>query len=448
MRLKSILDNQSGFRFFFDSLSLNSSVSRQMLLETVMFQSSKEIKKSYLELEEFHRIFMVGDKFTFTLQSIKSKLSSLKDIRNTISRIEDGIVLDDIELFEIKHLALLNEEIKNLFEGTFIKSVSFENLSQVVDLLDPEGTRITSFYIYDNYSEELKILRNKIKKEEKYNSELHYKASIIEEKVREELSKQLRPFYHLLRNSIIVLAKIDIILAKALQMKELDLSIPTISKDKTSYHGLFNPQVKIQISKDGREFQKVDILLEPYVPVLITGANMGGKTVVLKTLALCQYLFQFGFGIPAIEAKIEIVSDIHFCIGDEQSIFKGLSSFAAEMERIDKLIQVVRSGKKILALIDEPARTTNPTEGTALVSSLISIMAGKVFLMVITSHYNILEEQCRRIRVKGYSNGAMNYQLIEDCSTTAPQEALQIARSLGIDNEWIENAEQLLNKNI
>ena len=46
---------------------------------------------------------------------------------------------------------------------------------------------------------------------------------------------------------------------------------------------------------------------------MITGANMGGKTVVLKTLTLCQYLFQYGFGIPAQSADIAVKDEVFFC---------------------------------------------------------------------------------------------------------------------------------------
>lgn len=446
MRLKSIIDTPCGFRFLFEKLNLKSSVARNVLMESSMLQSAKEITNYYRELEEFYKIFVSEGRFTNTLLSIQTKLSLLRDIRGTISRLEDEAVLDDIELFEIKGLSLLYEDIRTLFEGTFIKSVCFDDLSSIVKLLDPEGHKITSFYIYDCYSEELKELRIQIRKEVKYNNELNYKTSIIEDGIRKELSNKLVPFTLVLRNAISSLSKIDILIAKSLQIKELDLCIPVLGKERTSYRSLFNPEVKDIISKEGRLFQNVDISFEPSEPLLITGANMGGKTVVLKTLALSQYLFQFGFGIPSKEAEIASVSEIHFCIGDQQSISTGLSSFAAEMQRIDRVIKSVRGGKEIIALIDEPARTTNPTEGTALVKALIKILAGKHFRMVLTSHYNIDSVSCKRLRVKGYENGAMNYSLIEDSNTQAPQEALQIARAIGIDNEWIEEAEALVDK--
>ncbi len=40
---------------------------------------------------------------------------------------------------------------------------------------------------------------------------------------------------------------------------------------------------------------------------------MGGKTVALKSLCLCQYLFQFGFAVPAERAEMVPVENIVFC---------------------------------------------------------------------------------------------------------------------------------------
>ncbi len=68
---------------------------------------------------------------------------------------------------------------------------------------------------------------------------------------------------------------------------------------------------------------------------------------------------------------------------------KGLSSFAAEMRNIDAIVKASRKEKRFLALVDEPARTTNPTEGTALVSALVKLLQDKEMSLVIVTHYNI-----------------------------------------------------------
>ncbi|HCV16294.1 MAG TPA: hypothetical protein DF637_08175 [Rikenellaceae bacterium] len=173
---------------------------------------------------------------------------------------------------------------------------------------------------------------------------------------------------------------------------------------------------------------------------------MGGKTVTLKTLALAQLLFQYGFGIPSEEAHITPVNEIYLSCGDDQDYRASLSSFAADMKRVDKMIKSLKRGRFILSLTDEPARTTNPVEGSALAESLITVLSKYRSMNVLTTHYNISNPYCTRLRVKGFENGKMNYSLVEDTGTEAPHEALLIAESLDIDSEWIELAQKELNK--
>ena len=182
--------------------------------------------------------------------------------------------------------------------------------------------------------------------------------------------------------------------------------------------------------------------------ICITGANMGGKTVAIKTAGLAQILFQFGFGIPASEAEMTIKDEILFSIEEGQNMREGLSSFAAEMLGINRIIKHIMDGSNVLALIDEPARTTNPAEGTALVSSLIELLRGKVSTVLVTTHYDIEDENIRRYRVKGFIDGKMNYTLIEAVRGDVPKEALTIARSIGVDERWIYLAENYMNTHI
>jgi len=437
------LDSPCGFRYIFEKLQLQSSLSRHLLMDTPMPHKPSDIACIYEELREFKILFAQDGGLRNILTSLQITLSHLRDIRNTVTRLSAAATLDDIELFEIKNLAIINEDIRKHLKGKIL-SIDFDSMEDILNLLDPEGLKISSFYIYDSYDSELAVLRKKMKSGSKYQDELYYEASIIEDRVRGLLSRKLEKDVPMISSSLEKLAKTDILLSKVLLMEELDFSIPVVSTGANSYSGMFNPYIKEMVEKEKKEFQKVSVEFETNSPLLITGANMGGKTVVLKSLALCQYLFQFGFGVPAECAEISPVEEVHFCIGDQQNIESGLSSFAAEITRIDAVLKSVYAGKKILALIDEPARTTNPLEGTALVTALIRILLDKKLLMVVTTHYNIEDVECSSIRVKGLENGKMNYSLIEETETKPPREALRIAASLGVDNRWLQEAENLL----
>ena len=442
MQLRKLLDSPCGLRFMIDNLCTHSSYSRKIMLESSMMNDKNSIEKSYAVMKEFYEV-VKNDENRNVIQSLQFKLCNLKDINHTISRLATSVVIDDIELYEVKSLALLSADVKNILEKISLdKIIAIPNLDDVVKILDPDGLRIVTFYIYDSYSEELASLRKKLKEKDVYQEEIYNEVMRIEDEIRAELSSKLKPYSEAMTSALNALADVDVNIAKSLQMKELGLCFPTISSNNiSSYKGIFHPEVKSILEKEKREYQKVDIDFG-LKPLIIMGSNMGGKTIVLKTLAMCQYLLQFGFGIPATSADMMIYDEIFCLTTDDQSINKGLSSFAAEMKNIDAVIKASQQDKKILALIDEPARTTNPTEGTALVSSLVKLLQDREMSLVIVTHYNIKTYNNKCLRVKGLIDGKMNYELVETHEGEVPHEALNIAETLGIEPQWIEMAKE------
>ena len=443
MQLKNVIESPCGLRYMLDQLELQSGYARRWLLDAPLMTDAEEIAAAYDVLHRFNDFVAQVDK-TY-IDTLLFKLQGLKDIRTTIKNLHNQAVLDDIELFEIKHLAILATDVAGLMKQHGMEGVvDIPDLNEVITILDPDGMKIATFYIYDSYCAQLKDLRNQMRQNPEQQDDLLLQAGELEEGVRKDLSRQLHPFAAAIGQAQLALAQIDVNMAKVMQMRQMGLCFPTVSNDGTShYEAMFHPQVKAALAPRGRDFQPVDIAFG-HNPTLITGANMGGKTVVLKTLTLCQYLFQFAFGIPAASARIAVKDEIYFCIGDEQSVEKGLSSFAAEMKNIDAVIKASRENRELLALIDEPARTTNPTEGAALVSALLQVLADKDMSLVMTTHYDIEPGNARCLRVKGFVNGEMDYQLVEVQDGEVPHEALNIAQSLGIDSEWINMARGLL----
>lgn len=443
MQLKNVIESPCGLRYMIDQLELQSGYARRWLLDTEMMTRAEDIVACYDALRHFVEFVERVDKIH--IDTLLFKLQGLKDIRTTIRNLAGKQVLDDIELFEVKHLAILAGDVAKLLKQHDLDSVvAIPPLDQVINILDPDGMKIATFYIYDSYCEQLKQLRSQMRQHPDQQDDLILQADALEDSVRADLSERLRPFATAIEQAQLALARTDELMAKAMQMRAMGLTFPELSLDgMCRYEGIFHPQVQAAVTSHGRKYQPVDIAYG-LQPTLITGANMGGKTVVLKTLTLCQLLFQFGFGIPAAQARIDVKDEIYFCIGDEQSVEKGLSSFAAEMKNIDAVIKASRMNKKLLALIDEPARTTNPTEGAALVSALLRVLDGKDMSLVMTTHYDIEPGKAHCLRVKGFENGEMDYRLVEVRDGEVPHEALNIAQNLGIDTEWIETARAML----
>lgn len=447
MTFKEIIDIPCGIRYCFDLLELQSGYARKYLLDSKMMTTAEEIVEVYASLEKFTSLL---EREPSLIQNLQFRLQGLRNISNTLISLEEGSSLDDIEFFEIKHLALLGDEVQQLFSTTEIADVwSNFDLDNIIRILDPDGLKIGTFYVYDSYSMEVRKLRRELESDPD-NEDLKERLLNEEERIKRVLCNLLRPYATELTNLLHSLAELDIVISKAIQRKKESFTIPTVGKS-TSFEGLFHPEVKSILAQKGKVFQQLSFRYKPGEPGIIIGANMGGKTVALKSLCLCQYLFQFGFAIPALKAEMVPVENIVFCFGDDQDQQKGLSSFAAEILRIDRMIAMVESGATTLALVDEPARTTNPTEGSALVSSLLRILSDCPNLsLILTTHYNVdSSARCWRVKglvddEKGYDGLKMDYSLTESANNEVPHEALNIARKLGVSPRWLEEATKIL----
>lgn len=457
MQFKDALTKVPGFRYILEGMTIHSSAGRRMLYNLPFQTDMQALNAEYEKIETVIRCLWTKER------KIKRKASDfnlweLKDIRGTLKQLQDGFVLGDIELFEVKNLALLAQKVGEEMFSVGLSVIQIPELSAVVDILDPEHTRIAQFYVYDAYSSDLRDVRAEIREEEDEEilQGLRTWEMKLEEEVRGMLSQKLKDYAEVLMLALENLAELDVLLGKAEYAIGWHLVRPHIVTGDTVYTGLFHMEVWEQLRKRNKEFQKVDIRI-PAGATVITGANMSGKSVLLKSLMLAQYMAQFGFWVPAEKASVALVQEIWLSMGDEQDENKGLSSYAAEMLNINRIIRSVREGKRILALIDEPARTTNPAEGKAIVEALLTFMTQNNVSSVITTHYGGLEAPCKRLRVKGFReevlreewsvenmNEYMDYGLEEDHEEAVPQEALRIAEILGIDKELIDEARRFL----
>lgn len=460
--VRNNIEKIHGLRFMVEHLDLHSGLAKRLLLSLPLITDKAALAKEISNTTEVFNC-LKNPILTGAMSNVCVKLDQLHDIQGTLKRIAAGETLDDVELFEVKRLAMLCQEIAILMDPLALSFFKLPSLQEVVDLLDPEKQRVPHFYIYSSYSGELAMLREKAKQlhttQPEESEKVRLMAVEIEDGIRQKLSQQLSPFVEALENSLHSVAYLDLAIAKAKQAIALNLVKPEISEENTRYTGLFNPQIKTLLEAQDKMFQPIDIELLQ-APCLITGVNMGGKTVLLKTIALSQYLFQYGFYVPAAKAVIAIADQVVTSMGDDQSELSGLSSFASEMMNINEIVRLSRSKTRSLVLIDELARTTNPEEGKAIVNATLDLLSKNGVRSLITTHYSGLSWNGRKLSVKGLStekmtepltlqniNNYMDYSLVENDSQTSTHRALQIAQLLGVDQELLDKAGHYLENN-
>lgn len=460
MNIRDAINRVKGFRYMTEQLEICSSLAQRALYDRCWMAEPAEIREELSRVGTVKRL-AAQPGHAPQVERVCCRLMQLHDIRGSVKRTGEKVVLDDLELFELKYFALLAGDIRE--EVKEWQVVSIPDLQGVVSLLDPENNRVPHFYIYDAYSAELAALRKELKQKQQQGAtaseteDIYYRSLGIEDKVREELSQKLKAYHRDLQQALEQVAKLDVIIAKAKQAEKMQLACPVVlEQQEIRFRGLFHPQLRANLRMQGREFQPVDLEILP-VATLVTGANMVGKTVLLKSIALAQCLMQFGFWVPATGAEMGVVEEVFMSVGDDQDELNGLSSYAAEILRVNEIVGEVRKGRKILVLIDELARTTNPEEGRAIVNSVVGFLTDHKVMALVTTHYSGIIAGCRKLRVRGFvenkKNGEVNlkninefidYSLREDAGEEIPHEALRIAALLGVDQELLREAEAFL----
>lgn len=181
--------------------------------------------------------------------------------------------------------------------------------------------------------------------------------------------------------------------------------------------------------------------------LVITGPNMGGKTVTLKTIGLLTLMAQSGMHIPAKEgSRIRIFEKVFADIGEEQSIERSLSTFSSHILNIVAMIG--QADSKSLILLDELGAGTDPDEGAALAKAILKKLQQSGATVVCTTHLGELKAFAHA--QPRFMNASMQF----DLQTLKPtykvlmgipgaSYAFIIASRLGMPMDVIKEAEQM-----
>lgn len=118
---------------------------------------------------------------------------------------------------------------------------------------------------------------------------------------------------------------------------------------------------------------------------VITGPNTGGKTVALKTLGLLVVMAHCGLHLPSEgPCVVGRFTRILVDVGDRQSLQHQLSTFAAHVETLKRVLQ--EADGATLVLLDELGTGTDPHEGAALAMAVLDELAARRVRGVVTTH--------------------------------------------------------------
>lgn len=236
-------------------------------------------------------------------------------------------------------------------------------------------------------------------------------------------------------------------------------------------------------------------------PNVLCGANMGGKTVAMSLLCLCQALTQYGLPVPARAFETRLFRFIRFCGRAGTDLDNGLSAYGREITNLEHTWALWQDVGDGFVCLDEPARSTNPVEGEALVVAILRLIKAQPrnSVWIIATHLAgaVAEPGVAKFRVRGLAGWlppggerapdvqhpsdpllpgalpsgagvspgrasppsdlsqteaqrlswlamAMDYRVIRMTDDTPPAEALQVAKWLGLSDEILKESQRYL----
>lgn len=227
-------------------------------------------------------------------------------------------------------------------------------------------------------------------------------------KILIEFTDLIRPHLSDLSHSYNFMGDIDFIRAKALFGVRINGIKPIFeNKQQVEWAQAIHPLLNIQLFQQGKQAHPLDIILnEKNRLLIVSGANAGGKSLCLKTVALLQYMLQCGLLIPVHEnSRTGIFDHIFVDIGDGQSIENSLSTYTSHLTNMKYFVE--QCNNKTLILIDEFGSGTEPQIGGAIAETLLDRFNRKGSFGVITTHFQNLKHFA--YETDGIINGAMLY---------------------------------------
>lgn len=385
------------------------------------------------------------------LENLTHLLSEFRDIRPSFHR-QNNIPMDMVELFEVKYFLLRLGRLTEIYAPIPLIGVSIAPMDDILALLDPSGRKLPPFHIEDSFDPALERIRaEKAQVETQLRSEqseelMRRRQELVRQEDTAELNARRRLTTALLRekdrflSTMDALEQLDLTAAKVKLARKYGCVKPEIGST-VAVVGMIHPQVAEHLSGD---FTPVDLKLEQGSAV-VTGANMGGKSVALKAVTLNLLLMHTGFFVFAERMTSPLFHSVNLIGADGQSVERGLSSFGAEVKALDEVLKREKGNFFFLAL-DEFARGTNPREGAALARALVRHLNSLNCVALLSTHYDGVAIAAKRhYQVAGLDEQArkMDYRLIlAEPDAPCPQDALKVCRLLNLDQELMNCFEE------
>lgn len=381
---------------------------------------SNEIERCIISEDE------ISDDASSTLKHIRRSMGSINDrIHTTLN----GLVNGSLRTY-------LQDPIITMRGDRYCIPVKAEYRSQVQGLIHDQSSTGSTLFI-----EPMAVvkLNNDLK-------ELYAKEQEEIQAILARLSEDAAQYIEEIRGNYRAMTDLDFIFARGALALSMRGSRPILNEEgrihiREGRHPLLDEKTVVPITVS---------LGEDFTLLIITGPNTGGKTVSLKTVGLFTLMGQAGLHIPAGDrSELAVFRQVYADIGDEQSIEQSLSTFSSHMTNIVSFLK--RVDEHSLVLFDELGAGTDPTEGAALATAILSYLHKRNIRAMATTHYSELKVYA--LSTPGVENACCEFD-VESLRPTyrlligipGKSNAFAISSKLGLPDFIIEDARKLLSE--
>lgn len=226
---------------------------------------------------------------------------------------------------------------------------------------------------------------------------------------------------------------------------------PKVSEGaQVSLRRAYHPVLRKELKAQKKEAIALSLDLNEQRVMVVSGPNAGGKSVVLKTVLLMQYMVQCGLFVTADpESRFGIFDYLGIDCGDGQDIQQGLSTFSAHLQHLKNLLE--HASDRSLIGMDEIGAGTDPRFGAPIAQAVLEQLLEKGSFVIATTHFSQLREWGM-----GYSE-VVQASMAYDAHALKPlyhlvvgkpgsSFALELMRKTGFDTSWIERIKTLAGK--
>ncbi|EAT47799.1 AAEL001140-PA, partial [Aedes aegypti] len=388
-----------------------------------------DVQSGNAHVSDYHRLFLVKSKVSSTLDVLRSLYSE---------------VIDEIR----EYVANLTQEYRMLLKMSYTKSMGFHmqvafkdagpSIPRIFKVLSRSGQRccLTTGPL-QAFNERI----NGIVKEIEMVS-----FSVIKQLI-EDIREHVESIYALVAN----VTDLDVLQSLTVVSQDKEFCRPTFSRSTkivAARHPLLEAYGEVE------KVVKNNIVTTPeYNVFIVTGPNMSGKTVYMKTISLLQIMAQLGCYVPAARAEFRIADRLMVVFGAAENIEHDLSNSSRMSRKLETIAHSLTVNS--LVVIDELfGDTQSPDPSGPRWKLLERIVSFRPFVYLTTHCHDMLRPlehmhnvsrlclQTEVLDVDGFERLRYKYTVAEG-KTNVKNYGIALARCVRIPETVISRAEQI-----